>query len=504
MQIRHRMPTVFTLYMVDVFCCALGCVILLWLASARDARRKGEAHEEAAKHLADTSLRLASSQSELTALQAARLAIEQDRDRLGKTLAVTRKERAALARRAAGAEKQHADARRELGKAHAQADQFRSQLKKARARDAELTATLLRKTKEYQALSAKFTNNNQALRALRKELLAKEQQLRDTAANVSDLTARLKETEFRTRELERQADTLGVAAKGYRAQLAVLESRSSALEKDLQRRDREAEEAAQRLRDLQQARDKLDRQLAARGKDLAETQRTVSTLEERARALTTQLQAAHSDADHRFAGISLTGQRVVFLVDVSGSMRMRDPSTEDKTKWAMVCDVFGKLMRSLPNLKRYQVIVFSDKFSYPLGRPGEWLNYDAKTSARTAVERLKQVVPQGETNMSAAFAEAFRYRPLDMDTLYLFSDGLPNIGDGLPVQAAGLKENEKAGYLSRYVRATLKAWWNRELPGRARVRINTIGFFFDSPDVGAFLWALARENEGSFVGMSRP
>jgi hypothetical protein len=44
-------------------------------------------------------------------------------------------------------------------------------------------------------------------------------------------------------------------------------------------------------------------------------------------------------------------------------------------------------------------------------------------------------------------------------------------------------------------------------PGRARpakVRINSIGFFYESPDVGAFLWALSRENDGSFVGMSRP
>ena len=29
-------------------------------------------------------------------------------------------------------------------------------------------------------------------------------------------------------------------------------------------------------------------------------------------------------------------------------------------------------------------------------------------------------------------------------------------------------------------------------------------FWAESPDVGAFLWALARENEGSFVGMSKP
>ena len=37
--------------------------------------------------------------------------------------------------------------------------------------------------------------------------------------------------------------------------------------------------------------------------------------------------------------------------------------------------------------------------------------------------------------------------------------------------------------------------WNRERAGQRRVRINTIGYFFESPEVGAFLWALAREAE---------
>jgi hypothetical protein len=37
-----------------------------------------------------------------------------------------------------------------------------------------------------------------------------------------------------------------------------------------------------------------------------------------------------------------------------------------------------------------------------------------------------------------------------------------------------------------------------------RVRLNCIGFFYESPDVGAFLWAMSRENDGSFVGMSKP
>ena len=50
----------------------------------------------------------------------------------------------------------------------------------------------------------------------------------------------------------------------------------------------------------------------------------------------------------------------------------------------------------------------------------------------------------------------------------------------------------------------LKTNWNREAPGLPRVTINAVGFFYESPDVGAFLWALTRENEGGFVGMSKP
>src|SRR5262249_2182836 len=35
MRTRHKIPSIFTLSMVDVLCCALGCVILLWLLNAK-------------------------------------------------------------------------------------------------------------------------------------------------------------------------------------------------------------------------------------------------------------------------------------------------------------------------------------------------------------------------------------------------------------------------------------------------------------------------------------
>jgi len=87
----------------------------------------------------------------------------------------------------------------------------------------------------------------------------------------------------------------------------------------------------------------------------------------------------------------------------------------------------------------------------------------------------------------------------------VFSDGLPNIGAGLSPEAArNLKESDRSEILSKYIRQRLKTEWNRGYSNQPRVRINAVGFFYESPDVGAFLWALARENDGSFVGMSKP
>ena len=47
MRVRHRIPSIFNLSMVDVLCCALGCVILIWLINLRESKQ----HEEQAGSL---------------------------------------------------------------------------------------------------------------------------------------------------------------------------------------------------------------------------------------------------------------------------------------------------------------------------------------------------------------------------------------------------------------------------------------------------------------------
>src|SRR5262249_14102830 len=153
--------------------------------------------------------------------------------------------------------------------------------------------------------------------------------------------------------------------------------------------------------------------------------------EERARDLARQL-ARSAEKDRRFAGVTLTGRRVVFLVDVSGSMGLRDPDTEDRQKWPRGCAGLAQLMDSLPGPPEYQVILFSNRFQYPLGGERQWLPYTPRATPAEVRARVQQVAPKGETNLYAGFAEAFHYRGKGLDTIYLLSDGLPNAGEGLP------------------------------------------------------------------------
>jgi hypothetical protein len=184
---------------------------------------------------------------------------------------------------------------------------------------------------------------------------------------------------------------------------------------------------------------------------------------------------------------------------------MIDEKTQAPDKWTEVRQALARIMRSLPDLEKFQVILFANQARYLLGSERRWLDFDPVTSPGRVAETMALIKPKGNTDMYAAFEAAFRLRNDGLDTIYILSDGLPNMGVGLPPQSpATLKETERAEILSKHVRRTLLTDWNRPIAGKSRVRVNAVGFFYESSDIGAFLWALTRENDGSFVGMSKP
>jgi hypothetical protein len=507
MKLRYRMPTIFSIYMVDVLCCALGCVILLWLINFREAKNRAAAVSETGKRLTDTKSDLSLANSELNSLRTAWAETrkrEQDlRDRLKVLLAEQAKTKLAL---------------------HASQDLLKILESQ---RDKALALVLVSK-KDQAATKLALNLSEKELANLRINLKdLQDKSVSDLALKKAELDKLLKKiviAELRSKTLEKDlldkggllllADAASVKlakeladlqlkSKDYKNKLTVAEIRARLLEDDLARGKKDILDYQKRFRDLLLTQEVLSKRMAQQTKDLGAANATISLLKEDKNNLTNQVQLVKEEGKHRFAGITLTGQNVLFLVDMSGSMAMTDENTLDPDKWPEVCATIGKIMRSMPNLKKYQVILFSDKVRYPLGRNGRWLDFEIGSTPRTVANTLKEIKPKGETNMADVFEEAFRYRADGLDTIYLISDGLPNAGAGLPAVTSNLTESQKTEFCSKYIRSRLKNVLNRAMAEQAKVRINTIGFFFESPDVGAFLWALAREHDGSFVGMSK-
>jgi predicted nucleic acid-binding Zn-ribbon protein len=461
MRTRHRIPSVFNLSMVDVLCCALGCVILLWLLNLRDAKQKAAQAGRADEQV---------------------VALRRDLDGLRAELADLSGKYAAAEEQVSEAERRASAVRARLETAEAEARTTADLLKKARSARATAEEALARRAKEagelakgLAALRSEKTSADEALARRDREIADLDKKQRAAAERAAALAEQLRDRGAEAAGAARRADELA-------ARLKETEARAAALEKEINKRERGLSDA---------------------DKSLAAAQRRIAALEDEKKGLIADAERVRVAADNRFAGIQLTGRRVVFLVDMSGSMDYVDEKTQAPEKWSGVRDALVKIMRSLPNLEKYQVVLFSDKVTFLFGDEG-WLDYDAGSAGRVT-EALTRIKPKGGTNMYAAFDAAFRYRRQGLDTVYLLSDGLPNMGEGLTdAQARGMSETQQAEILGKYVRRKLRNDWNREIRGEGRVRVNAVGFFYESPDVGAFLWALTRENDGGFVGMSKP
>jgi hypothetical protein len=495
MRVRHKIPSIFSLSMVDVLCCALGCVILLWLLGAKQT--DDEASERRQETEALRSEAEADRQKSRDLLERSRT--EQDRlnARLKQVLVEREKAialEARLAERIRDLEATRDTLKGDLGTQQKRAADLESRLKTSLARIGSLEADVKSGAARLQTernraggLGRKLTEAETALRGLRTDLDAAREKHRTEQARADGLQKTIDEKKRELAALNRGIEDATAARKK-------LESTLTARDKELA--------AARGYKDRFEAAEERERFLA---KQLKDRQAAMDEATSSLAKLTRQTAALKLAAESRFAGIELTGKRVIFLVDVSGSMEQLDENTPAPDKWREVCETVARIMRSLPELEKFQVITFAKQTAFPLGGSEKWLDYDPKASAAGARKTLLAVKPGGGTNMSTALRASFRYRERGLDTIYLLSDGLPNQGEGLTEkQRRELSEIDRGLMLGRHIRKMLKDDWNKAGKGRPRVKINTIGFFYESPDLGAFLWALARENDGSFVGMSKP
>jgi phage host-nuclease inhibitor protein Gam len=482
MRVRHKIPSIFNLSMVDVLCCALGCVILLWLINLRDAKQ----HED------DSGSLFRQKESDYAELEKKRAAVQAQADAQDAALADLKRKWDEATRRVASLQGDVESRGKDLAAARLRADDLSRKLTDAggRIKDLQGVADLVPGLRtQLKSAQDQYTTDESKLKTLESDLAGRALEL-DAATR--KLLATKKDAAQRSEEL----DDVG-------RKLSALQTLRLRLETDLGDRDKE-------LTLLRPYKDKWSSsqdQMLSLKKELAASRTNYDALQTENAKWQTEAAHVRAEADNRFAGITLTGRRVVFLVDMSGSMEYLDDNTPAPQKWIAVRETIAKIMRSLPDLKKFQVVAFSNKAIFPLGNSDRWLDFDPATSADLVLKTLAAVKPNGGTNMYSAMEAVFRLRPQGLDTIYFLSDGIPNLGEGVTpeeIKAGKLTDVEVGSRLGAAVRKKLKTDWNRDLEGKPRVHLNTVGFFYESPDVGAFLWALARENDGSFVGMSKP
>jgi hypothetical protein len=486
MKPRQRVPTIFNVYMVDVLCCALGCVILLWLVKSYYAEQEASVASEKSHELVETAARLKKTDAELL----------ETLDRLK----LTRE-------RLEEFEKKYKDSDFLLAMKKEELEKLKLEFQKLAANFANKEVDLKKANIEIADLQKVLEGEKQLLVVVGKKIESLEKDVKNKndkllAANIraEDLSDKLVNSEKVAADLEALIAKL---QKDFALKLDDSKAAMAKLDSNLDKKDKSLAELTKELNELLKKFQAVQLQLAMSNLDLKNAKTAVTNLQTDNLELLKKAKYLQLAADSRFAGLSLTGQKVIFMVDISRSMRMTDEKNDDTEKWPWVCETIGKVLKSMPNVTHFQVITFSEKVSYPLGGSGQWLVYNPESSAKEMVEQLKKIQPTGGTKMTPAFNEAFRYKTIGLDTIYLISDGLPNDDENLPPEIAKLQGVERSTYLSNRVRHWLKTYWNPPVDGVSPVSINALGFFFESPEVGAFLWALARENNGNFVGMSK-
>jgi predicted nucleic acid-binding Zn-ribbon protein len=479
MRVRHKPPTLVSMWMLDVFCCALGCVTLLWLLNTRQAGDQTAQAQTALQDLAVARTDLATARTEL---EATKLRLNAEVRQLTNQLAAVRTEKDDLARKLGIAEDEAKSAaalldasKLALNSAEKKIDATAKELAAARDKVDSAEDVLAKKTKDVDALSRKMTAAAVLADDLAKLVRKKDEEKLVLQRKIDDLTAQLDDADAKLRAARKDVEAASAAAKAA---------------------------ASKTTDELAAARGKV-RELE---KSVDDANATIIDLQGEKKRLADTFDRLNKDTENKFAGITMTGTRVVFLVDTSGSMEKLDPNTAAPNKWPTVCETVAKVMRTIPNPQKYQVVVFSRTARWLFGA-GEWQPFEGEKSAGRVKDALLKVKPENDTNLYAGLELAFGLRTGGLDTVYLFSDGLPTSGPGLTAAQENanppLKEVERSDVLARHIRTRLNTDWNRAAAGK-KVKIHSIGFFYESPDVGAFLWALSRENDGSFVGMSRP
>ncbi len=132
--------------------------------------------------------------------------------------------------------------------------------------------------------------------------------------------------------------------------------------------------------------------------------------------------------ESKFFGLRIISHRVIFIIDVSGSMQeVLNSEYDGKTgtpRMEVARKELDRCIQGLDPSAFFNILTFSTDVDRWMDGALAVANDKNREEARTYVGKLKE---GGGTNLYGAIQEAFK--DLDVDTIFILSDGEPSVGD---------------------------------------------------------------------------
>jgi hypothetical protein len=153
------------------------------------------------------------------------------------------------------------------------------------------------------------------------------------------------------------------------------------------------------------------------------------------------------------AGLKVEGQQIGLLIDKSASMMaddllgilgklgLPDKQKAATAKWIRTRRVANWLLSRLPQSAKVTIVVFSDD-AQVLGARA--INSAALSGSLNSISAdLAKVVPGGGTSLQKGMEALYEANPKVTD-IYIVTDGLPTLGDGLPLNCRNFISSKKS------------------------------------------------------------
>lgn len=239
--------------------------------------------------------------------------------------------------------------------------------------------------------------------------------------------------------------------------------------------------------------------------DLQQLEEGTRRLKERAPPATGEPVRLVDDAQ-QLVTLSVTGQRVLVLVDASASMldetlvnviRLRNMPPERRIsspKWQQAVNIVEWVTARLKSGTEFQIYAF-DTAPRPVveGTAGRWLSAREAGQVEQAIGALRRTAPKGGSSLANAFSVVKQMNPAP-DNVVLVTDGLPTQGDKPPLMRTLVTMEQREDLMQDAVKVLP--------PSPPQFNIVLLPMEGD-PAAPIYFWRLARATGGSFLNPAK-